>query len=103
MGVVMKKAFLGVAAIAAMLGTPALAADMPLKAPPPPPAPVWSWTGCYIGINGGGLWAHKDWTSETAGTVGLPIGSHDLNSGLFGGQVGCDYQFSGRFVIGIQG
>jgi outer membrane immunogenic protein len=31
----------------------AYAADMPLKAPPAaPPAPTW--TGWYIGINGGG-------------------------------------------------
>jgi opacity protein-like surface antigen len=30
----------------------ALAADMPLKAPPPPPpAPAFSWTGFYIGGN----------------------------------------------------
>jgi outer membrane immunogenic protein len=27
------------------------------KAPPPPtPAPVYSWTGFYIGIEGGGSW-----------------------------------------------
>jgi len=27
----------------------ACAADIPLKAPPPPPAPLWSWTGFYVG------------------------------------------------------
>ena len=32
------------------------AADMALKAPPPP-APVYSWTGCYVGGNGGGVGA----------------------------------------------
>src|SRR5436190_8374704 len=32
----------------------AYAADLPVRAPPPPPPPVLSWTGCYVGINGGG-------------------------------------------------
>jgi hypothetical protein len=32
--------------------TGARAADMPLKAPPPPP----SWTGLYLGVQGGGAW-----------------------------------------------
>ena len=41
----MKKTLMSMAAIAAGIGAPALAADAPLAAPPPPPAPVWSWTG----------------------------------------------------------
>ena len=33
----------------------ALAADLPMKAAPyMAPAPVFSWTGCYIGVHGGG-------------------------------------------------
>jgi hypothetical protein len=35
----MKKTLIGIAAIAALIGTPALAADMALKAPPPVVAP----------------------------------------------------------------
>jgi opacity protein-like surface antigen len=33
----------------------ALAADIPVKAPPPvvAPVPVFTWTGCYIGGHGG--------------------------------------------------
>jgi outer membrane immunogenic protein len=31
----------------------AMAADMPIKAPPAPPPPPCSWCGYYIGINGG--------------------------------------------------
>ncbi len=48
----MKKFLLGSVALAAVIAGPAMAADMPLKAPPPPP--VFSWTGCYVGIEGGG-------------------------------------------------
>jgi hypothetical protein len=36
----------------------AMAADMPLKAPPPPaPVEVYSWTGFYLGGNLGGEWS----------------------------------------------
>lgn len=48
----MKEILLACAAFAALIGTPALAADMPLKAPPPP-APINNWTGFYLGIEGG--------------------------------------------------
>ena len=51
----MKKITLAIAAIAALLGTPALAADMDVKASAPPP-PAWSWTGFYIGVQGGAGW-----------------------------------------------
>jgi len=50
-----KKLLIAGAALAALIGTPALAADMPLKAPLPA-APAWSWTGFYLGLNGGGAW-----------------------------------------------
>ena len=45
-------------AIAATLAGPALAADLPLAAPPAPP--VYNWTGLYFGINGGGAWGQQD-------------------------------------------
>jgi outer membrane immunogenic protein len=44
-------------ALAAFIGTPALAADMPVKAPLF--APVASWTGFYGGIQVGGAWSDK--------------------------------------------
>jgi outer membrane immunogenic protein len=50
------KVTIGIAAIAALIGAPALAADIARKAPPPPPAPIFSWTGFYIGGNAGYDW-----------------------------------------------
>ena len=38
-------------ATSALIATPAFAADMAVKAPPPAPAPVYSWTGFYLGGN----------------------------------------------------
>ena len=53
----MKKLAIAFAAIAAF-SAPALAADMPVRAPVyQPPAPVYNWTGFWIsGGGGGGLW-----------------------------------------------
>ena len=48
----MKKLALSLIAVAGLTG-PALAADMAVKALPPV-APLMTWTGFYVGINGGG-------------------------------------------------
>jgi outer membrane immunogenic protein len=96
----MKKILIGTVVLSAIgLANVASAADMPLKAPPMVAAPVFTWTGCYIGGNGGGLWARKDWSVTTTRT---PFTSQDLSSGIVGGQVGCNYQ-TGAWVFGIQG
>ena len=80
------------------LATSAMAADLPVKAPPPPPAPVYSWTGCYLGVNGG--WARAE-TRVRFGAV--QDFDRSADGGAFGGQIGCDYQFaSSNWVVGIQ-
>jgi outer membrane immunogenic protein len=97
-------------AISAVLGIGAasaadLAARPYTKAPVYGPAPV-SWSGCYIGGNVGG-----GWDSFNAGQVafaGVPTpfvdyGGNNGSSMIGGGQIGCDYQFAPRWVIGIQG
>jgi outer membrane immunogenic protein len=49
----------------------AQAADMPLKAPPlPPPAPVFSWTGLYVGADIGGAWGRSTTSSPLANNPG---------------------------------
>jgi hypothetical protein len=50
---------------AAFAAAPAIAADLPLKAPPPPPVPVFSWTGLYIGANIGGAWSNGSITDTS--------------------------------------
>jgi outer membrane immunogenic protein len=89
-----------VTALAAVTGGRALAADMAVKAPPlPPPPPVYSWTGCYIGGNGGGLWTHKVWTSD----IGRQVADYHVDGWLGGAQAGCDYETPSRLVFGVQG
>lgn len=72
----------------------ALAADLPARPAPIAVAPLYSWTGCYIGGNLGGAWANADFggAANASGT------STSIAGGL---QVGCDYQ-TGAFVFGIR-
>jgi outer membrane immunogenic protein len=85
----------------ALISVPASAADMPVKAPPPAAAPIpYSWTGCYLGGNVGGAWQHNHTLDEL---VDFDTGGDQASNVIGGGQVGCDYQFAGNLVIGIQG
>src|ERR1700694_3861660 len=107
----MKKIALGMLAAVAMTGS-AVAADMApryTKAPPPAPIAIYTWTGCYIGGNVGGAWhnVNQNGPRTIAGTVFTPpldFGSANSDGDFIGGgQIGCDYQFAGNWVVGIQG
>jgi|SRR5215469_793969 len=101
----MKK--LATIAVAGLIATPAFAADMGVP-PAPPPAPVYNWTGFYVGGNAGvSLGTFKtDFNVapgtfvETSATTHLPIatatipgfsGFDEVYPGGFigGGQIGC--------------
>ncbi len=99
----MKKLLLRSAACLALLSgvNLAVAADLPQKpAYKPPmmaPAPVASWTGCYVGGNIGGAWGNVEATDVATGATVSPN-----NSGFVGGgQIGCDYQM-GPWVVGFR-
>jgi outer membrane immunogenic protein len=95
----MKRIFIGIAAIASLLTTSAIAADlaprMYTKAPPPV-AVVYDWTGFYIGGNVGYSWGRSSDTSTLtngAGTVLFTsIDRTDLNGVVGGGQIGYNWQ-----------
>src|SRR3984957_2702554 len=58
-GARMKNYLIGGIALLTLCAAPAMAADMPVKAMPAP-TPVATWTGFYVGINGGGAWGSVD-------------------------------------------
>ena len=78
---------------------PAFAADLPPPAPVPyvPAVRAFSWTGFYLGLNGGYGFGQSKWNSAI-GTVG----GFNTNGGLAGGTAGFNYQWS-QFVFGIEG
>src|ERR1700683_4658755 len=69
----MKRILFGITAIAALVGTPALAADMPLKAPPSPSVLGFSWTSFYMGAALGAKWADTTW--NTTSITEIPLAS----------------------------
>jgi len=86
----------------------AAAADTRPKALPKVAAAAYSWTGCYAGAHLGWGWAHHEVTASnfSYGPGGTPIAatnSLETNQAVYGGQIGCNYQFSGNWVVGIQG
>jgi outer membrane immunogenic protein len=106
----MKKVLLASVAVAALLiAQPTYAADMAVKPilKAPPMAPVFSWTGCFVGGQVGWGWQrshiNQTGTSSSTSFVAASSGSVDANGPVFGGQVGCDYQVGNSFVIGAQG
>src|SRR5450631_2982803 len=101
----MKSIFVAAAAFVGLAST-AFAADMPMAAPytkAPVFAPVvFSWTGCYIGVEGGGNWGQSQQTARSGDFVGSPItGNFNLSGGIVGGTLGCNYQVS-NVVLGIE-
>ena len=106
-GRIMKKLFLA-CIVSYGLAAPALAADVGVLAPAYQPIavrPLYSWTGCYVGVNAGGGAAPKTWTDvngHSACSPGAFLGDHTARGVIGGGQLGCDYQI-GSFVFGVQG
>jgi outer membrane immunogenic protein len=101
-GNAMKKFFLGALGLVAM-AAPALAADLPVKAPPPVYAPLYDWTGFYIGGNGG--WGRDDncWYVRPVAGFSLLDGCRNGSGGIVGGQVGYRWQQpNNHFVFGLE-
>jgi outer membrane immunogenic protein len=96
----MKKLLLSSSVLVALgVAGSALAADLPVYTKAPPPAPVWSWTGWYFGVNGGWGWGRSSHTS----TIIAPVttGDFDVSGGLVGGTAGYNYQI-GHWVFGVE-
>jgi outer membrane immunogenic protein len=86
----------------------ASAADLPARTytkAPPVVAPIYNWSGFYIGLNGGGASSHNCWDlTATIGVGAVPPtsgGCHDATGGLAGGQIGYRWQVT-NWVFGLE-
>jgi outer membrane immunogenic protein len=95
----------------------ASAADLPSRAPPPvyvPPAPIFTWSGLYVGVQAGYGWGHESSTIQNPGgqqtPIPLPVAPPAANipytlnpQGVIGGaHVGYNLQVN-QWVIGVEG
>ena len=102
--------FFAVAAIVVISATGAQAADLPARTYTKAPAlveSIYNWTGFYVGGHVGYAWSPVSYThNETAGVGGAILNSVGYNpepAGFTGGgQIGYNYQFANRFVLGIE-
>jgi outer membrane immunogenic protein len=106
-----------VSATALAIAAPARAADLPQPAPIPASPPIYSWTGVYVGLNGGWADGISNWknncldcqgtfaTGSPAGgnpTAGGESGAFSVSGYLAGATAGANYQI-GPWVYGIEG
>ena len=90
---------------------------LPQTAPSGSPAPVFTWTGLYFGVNFGHAWQAQDAITLNsanlldltalgfgpASAAGASGNAPTRLNGLFaGGQIGYNWQFAERFVLGVE-
>ena len=96
----MQKLLLASVGVLALGVASASAADIARRVALPPAQPVYvapfSWTGAYVGINGGYGFGRSDFSGP------FPSGSFDASGGLVGGTLGYNWQVN-QVVFGVEG
>jgi outer membrane immunogenic protein len=92
----MKRLFVAGFGLLALVGA-ASAADLPPRYPVMQPRapiynPVYTWTGFYVGINGGGGWGRSTWDG---------VDKFNVSGGMIGVTAGYNYQYN-QIVFGIE-
>src|SRR5664279_568300 len=102
----MKQHFLsGVALVALVAASPAIAADMPVKAPILKAVPlVDPWVGPYVGVNIGYSWGNWDASSnQSVFNFEQTTASPKVNGVIGGLQAGYNWRLAPRWIWGIEG
>ena len=102
----MKMFVVGSVALMATIAAPAMAADMPVKAPLAPAASPYSWTGFYAGGNIGYSWGRSanslSFVDATSGAIlSASDAKFDLNGVIGGVQIGRNWQ-TNNWVWGLE-
>ena len=97
----MKRLVIALSTFFGVAGT-AVAADLPVKAMPRAIPVSYSWTGCYVGVAGGGAWGRSRHISGDPATLGVNItNDYDISGGIVGVEYGCNWQ-TGSWVLGTE-
>lgn len=94
------------AILASIMSASAFAADLPRRSAAPAPAPVFvapvfTWTGFYVGVQGGYAWGDAE-TRNFIALGALNVQASPKPKGVFGGvHVGYNHQF-GAMVAGVE-
>jgi outer membrane immunogenic protein len=100
---------LGFVGATLLFAGPALAADLPVKAPVMPLGPVFNWTGFYLGGEVGAKWADTTWTTTSLTDTSFvrpidgtsPRGFNPVGARV-GGYLGYNWQFAPQWVGGFE-
>jgi outer membrane immunogenic protein len=101
-GHAMRNLAVGTMLLAVAVSGTALAADLPVKAPVRAAPVAYSWTGCFIGVAGGGIWGRSRHISGDPGSFGLDItNDYNMSGAIAGIEYGCNWQ-TGSWVLGTE-
>jgi outer membrane immunogenic protein len=103
----MKKIFAAsfAAAAFALFSAPALGADRPVPykaAPMAAAAPVFNWTGFYIGGQGGYAWGDSVQCFQCGEPTGGATDPYHIRGGFGGATAGYNWQFNPNWIVGIE-
>jgi outer membrane immunogenic protein len=109
-GLAMCRLLIAIAVFSITFAQAASAADLPVKAPVVTPAPVYSWTGFYVGGNVGYGWGTAEnnlsFSQPLSGGPGsATLGAADSNriKGVIGGlQAGYNWQLAPSWLAGVE-
>src|SRR6266567_1920665 len=96
----MKKLLLGSIALATVAAGPAMAADMPVKAPAPVVS-YYDWTGVYIGASIGGVWTNVTRTYPFVPGFGTEQATSSASDTIWDIHLGAQQQW-GWLVLGVE-
>src|ERR1700686_2535495 len=83
--------------------SPALGADLPYAKAPTIAAPVYDWTGVYVGVFGGGGFGNHNVNNALGQSSAFTnfTANYSSQGGLAGGEAGYNWQ-SGNYLVGIE-
>lgn len=98
----MKKSLVILTVGCAVMGAPAIAADLPQRTAPPAaafaPTPVYSWSGFYVGLDLGYAWENAAFNNS-----GVVTNNFNPNGVIGGAYLGYNFQVAPSVILGVEG